>query len=401
MLEALESRLVDGETVAYELTSAGGLVHEHDGERRERGGSDGGTLLAATDRKLVFVLDTRSGRETADVDYTDVKDVTVDSGILTTKLSVTVWGRGRFTMTADGGDDAATVAEFVGDAATTWRLVVAALQDARQHVSTIEKQARRGDMEAFDEARAAAIDNVERAADRTTAGERAAQEPLATRIEAVRDELRETEARARAIRGEDLVERASALTDAAEYDAAYDALQQAREQYDRALTIAIEDGLDAARGMQAALSDLKATEAALERRPLDVAERARQRAQAATDPERGVTAWEEARERYRDALEAGWGSEGEFAGDSAALRMQIEWVVTKAIDARRRLARRLEDDGDKRLALGKSRAARDRYEAAADQIAMARRLARQHRAGDEDLLSDRCERLRAKYRDTL
>jgi hypothetical protein len=96
MVEALDSRLADDERVVSRLSASGTLVHESDGETTERGGGDGGVLFVATDRKLVFVLDTPTGRQTADIPYTDVKDATVDSGLLSTTVSVRVWGRVSF-----------------------------------------------------------------------------------------------------------------------------------------------------------------------------------------------------------------------------------------------------------------------------------------------------------------
>jgi len=396
MVEALESRLVADEGVVAELGSSGALVHEQDGETRERGGSDGGTLLAATDRKLVVVLDTKTGRETADIPFTDVKRIERDDGILKTAVVLTVWGRGTFRLKPVRGAPVDELVDYVTTASQTWQRVVAALQDARQQVSLFETHVEQGEMEAAMEARESAVGYVETAADRVTVGSDAIRETLTARIESVREELRETAMRARANRARTLVDEAAVQREAAEYDAAYRTLQQAREHFDRALTIAIEDGADAAGELQADLGDLAEQERTLLARPLAVAERARERAQATGDPEAAVAAWETALDRYRDALRAGWGVDAAFEGDADALRMQIEWVVATLVRTRRRLATRLESRGDACRDRTDADRAADHYGAAAEQIAAARGLAAEYAAGDETALDEHASRLRAK-----
>jgi tetratricopeptide (TPR) repeat protein len=395
MVEALESRLEETEDVEYQLTSRGSLTHEEDsGTTYEKGGGDGGTLLAVTDRKLVFVVDTRTGLETADVPYTDLKDITADSGILKTTLSVRVWGRGTYSFKPKGGDKAERVAEFATNGSQAWQRVVAALQDARQHISTIATYVADGRMDAARDARDSAQSNLETAKTRIGEAQRWFRDPLEERAARAGTELSRTWMEGRFERGKRRLAEATTHTDAQRYDDAAAAFQQARDHLERALTIAIEDGFALAGDIQSTLSDLHDRLDTLRARPLTLAERSRAQAQMAESPELAVVAWEEALNHYRDALEAAWGTDIDFEGDTDALRMQIEWVVANVVRERARLAVSLEAEGDECRESGSDDQAVDHYRAALDQLAMARRLARQYRAGDVDTLETRCDCLR-------
>jgi hypothetical protein len=400
MVEALESHLDEEETLEYQLTSDGNLTHEDGDDTYEKGGGEGGTLLAVTDRKLVVVVDTRTGLETADVPYTDLKDIEAHSGILSTTLSVTVWGRGTFTFDPDDGDRAERVADFATKGSRAWQRVVAALQDARQHISTIPGYVADADVEAARDARSSARENLTTAQQRINGTPRWFRTPLEARYDRVEAELAERWMDARADRGETLRSTAADRIDASgslEYDATYRTLARGRHHLEAALTVAIEADFSRASEIQASLTALHETVTELEARPLALAEWARQRAQDADTSEAAVSAWEEALDHYRDAMEAGWGTDANFDGDDEGLRMQIEWVVANLLRKRRVVAAGLEAEGDDHAVSGNPDQARDHYGAAADQIAMARRLAAQYRAGNAEALTERLDRLQRKH----
>ncbi len=399
MVDALASRLADGEHLEYQLVSGGTLTHEQGDTTHEKGGDDGGLLLAVTDRKLVFVLDTPSGIETADVPYTDLKDIEVDSGILSTTLSVTVWGRGTFSFQPTDGEMATRAADFATRGSNAWQRVVAALQDARQHISMIPGHVADGDMDAARDARRSARENLTTAKQRRDETPQPFQSSLAERHERVQRELAEHWMDARADQGEQLLDAvADRLDDSGslEYDEAYRMLARAREHLEAALVLAIEEGFSRAGEIQSSLSALDEQLEILEARPLRLAEHARERAQATDSPEAAISAWEEALDHYRDALDAAWGTDADFDGDADALRLQIEWVVAVIVRLRRAVAAGLEDDGDEDAMSGNPDQARDRYDTAVDQLVRARRLAVQYRAGDADALADWADRLRTK-----
>ncbi len=400
MVEALESRLEKTENVEYQLTSGGSLTHEEpDGETYEKGGGDGGTLLAATDRKLVFVVDTRSGLETADVPYTDLKDVTAESGILRTTLSVRVWGRGTYSFCPSQRDRAEQVDEFATDGSRAWQRVIAALQDARQHISTIEAYVSEGRMDDARDASTSAESNLQTAKKRIEDTQERFQVPLEERHERVEAELARTWMESRFERGKSLLAEATTRPTTGQYDEAAASVHRAREHFECALTIAIDDDFALAGEIQSVLSDLQDRLERLQSQPLDLAEQSRERAQSADSPELAVVAWEETLSHYCDALTAGWGMPVDFEGETDALRLQIEWVVANVVRERRRLADRFEAEADTHRAAGNSQQARDHYRGAAEQVAMARRLATQYRAGDADALAARLDGLRETVAD--
>lgn len=400
MADALAWRLDDEEQVAYRLTSTDGLECERQGQTHRKGTDGDGTVLAATDRKLVFVVDTGDSVETADIAYTDLKRVERKGGLLSSTLQFSVWGRGKFRCTPTGGDDSSVLVEFVERASETAQRTVAALQDARQHTSQLLEQMADGDETAAFEARDAARSHLRRARSRLDPSPDSVREHLAERVEDAETELERTRLRARLERGKALAEEADHAADQADYDREYErahaTLRRAREHLAVARSIAEECGFGLAGAVRAELATLEDRVVTLESQPLELAEAARERAQAATTPERAVVAWETTLEHYRDALTAGWGTPADFDGDTDALRLQIEWVVANVVHHRRQIADALEAEGHELRADGDTAGALDRYEAARDQLAMAQRLAEQYRAGDTATLERERERLRTK-----
>lgn len=396
MAEALVSRLTDDESVVYELASTGPLIHHEEEGTRERGGGDGGTLLAATDRKLVFVIDTKTGRQTADIPLADLKRIEREDSLLSTTLVLTVWGRGTFRFKPSNDEDVDDLITYATDASQTWQRVTAALQDARQHITQLRRHLEHGEMEDASSARDAAIDNVEAAADRITVGPDPTRAALVNRIKTVREELREAVMQARASRGRELLTEVETHSIREKYDEAYQTLQRARDHFETALTIAIEDGLDEAQTLQGDVADLADQEQTLLCLPLERAERTRERAQDTDKRDAAVTAWERALERYQTALWAGWGTDAEFEGETAALRMQIEWVTAIVIRERGLLATELAAEGDDARDDGDDTRALACYNGALGHLDRAVELARQHRVGDADALAARCSQLQAK-----
>ena len=392
MVEALESRLADDERVVSRLSSSGKLTHERDGETSERGGGDGGVLFVATDRKLVFVLDTPTGRETADIPYTDLKDATVDSGFFSTTVSVRVWGRGQFSLSPSKADDVSEIIAYITTASELWQRVVAALQDARQHISVLGSAIEDGRTAKAEAARQSARECIEKARERASDAPVPLRDAIASRIETVATELQRTRTESHFQRGETLTEQTTPVTETGEYDATYADWKRAREQFEMALRIAAEEGFDGAGDAQAEIAAIDERLSTLETQPLARAERARERAQRADDTAEAIGHWESALERYRNALEAGWGTDADFDGETDALRMQIEWVVTRLLALRQERARELESTGDD-IAWSDSESARKPYEQARDHLDGARRLAAVYRAGDPSALALARDRL--------
>jgi len=386
MVEAVESRLDGTESVVDHLTASGPLVHEHGGERTERGDE---AVLAVTDRKLVFVIRSETERlQTADVPYTDLRTVEEGGGLLRTQVSITVWGRGTFRLRPRETDRVADVVAFVTEASETWQRTVAALQDARQQFVALSDAVEDGDMAAARAAREAVHEKVATARERAGDADDPVLSTIEERAEAVERDLARTRMETRFERAGTLRPRARELADAGAYTGAYATLARARAHVETALAIATEWEFPMADRLRSETDALAERIADLESLPLERAQRALERALSVDDPRRAVAAWEDALAHYRDALAAGWGTDADFDGGTDALRMQIEWLVATVLDVRCRLAQRYESEGDTYHTAGARAVAGDRYETACTHLAAARRLAAQYRAGDVESIRE-------------
>lgn len=393
MVEALEARLAVTETVVHRVTSGGGLVHEYGDETSERDSGEGGTLLAVTDRKLVIVIDTGSGVRTADIPYTDLKTVEESGGLLRIGIAIRVWGRGTIKLRSGGGGDVEEVVSFVSDASDAWQRAVAALQDARGHIADVSEHVEAGRTDAAAEAREAARDGIATARERAAAGPEPVRRAIEERVVSVERDLARTRTEALLERARALRREVDDLTGASEFDAAYATYERARSHLETALSLATDEGFAVADEVRAEQDALEEALDRLRARPLERAEAALERAHDAETPITAVAAWEHALACYRDALTAGWGSGAGFAGETAALRMQVEWLAGRAIESRRRLADRYEAEGDTFQMLGTRDLSLDRYETACAHLLAARRHAREYRAGDPTDLRDRVARI--------
>jgi len=203
MIEALETRLEVTESVVNRLTSSGSLVHEYGDETTERGSGEGGTLLAVTDRKLVIVIDTDSGARTADIPYTDLKTVEERGGLLRIGIAIRVWGRGTITLRSGDAGGIEEVVSFVSDASDAWQRAVAALQDARAHITEVSERVEAGETDAA-KIREAARSEISTARERAAAAPEPVRQAVEERVVSVERELART-------RTEALLERAEAL----------------------------------------------------------------------------------------------------------------------------------------------------------------------------------------------
>jgi tetratricopeptide (TPR) repeat protein len=390
LVEVLESRLEDTERVEYHLTSVGTVRHEYNGEVSERG-KEGG-LVAVTDRRIVFVFDTGSGTETAEIRYVNLKTIE-KSGLLRSRLSITVWGHGtyRFRIRQSGLEDAV---DFVTEASDRWQRTVAALQDARQYISEMSKQfeATEGDIT---DTREAVREKIETAREQCEASPTPVESALDERIETVERELGRARMEGRLHRGESLAPTARELADAGRYDEAYETLERARSDVETALRIALESNFREVNRIRTVRDSLSEQLEELGAKPLERAERALERARAAETTHEALRRCEHALDCYRDALTAGWGT-GTFDGETDALRMQVEWLVGRVVRLRWRLAGRYESEGFAYRTMGAEAVALDRYETAWFHFDAAERLARQYLAGDAQELRERRRQIAAE-----
>jgi len=390
LVEALESSLEESERVVYQFASGGGLVHDNESgaDTREMGGE--GVLLAVTDRKLAFVVDDGSEVRTATVTYADLRAAEATSGFLRSEFAVTVWGRGTLRFEPSDSEDLEDAAEYVSEASTVWQRAVAALQDARQHLVTIEDRLVAGETEAAMQARASARDHVETAIERSSAAPSPTDEALRDRAETVANDLLQTCVEARLKRVKRLTETIESSLSGNEFQDADDAFRRARTHIEEADSLSERVSEDYSKAFEKLRERLRDQRERLESGPLEHAKKAHSRAREADSLHEAVRAWEHALSWYRTTLVAGWGTDTDFDGETDPLRVQIEWLAGRVVRLREELADRYEREADTFEAVGNETLSTDRYETACGHLLAAEHLATQYLAGDEEVLRRRC-----------
>ncbi len=385
LVDAVSASLAGPERVVHDLTSTGALVYERRGETQEKGGE--GTLVVATDRKLVFAVDTGAGVETSEVSYTDLRAVGIDSGFLHTEVFVRIWGRGTIRFEPHQTGVAEEFVAFVDAASDVWDRVVAALQDARQYIAELPDRLVENEDEAV-EIHAAAREAIETARERAATAPGAVTAAIEARIETVERELARTRAEGRLDRARELHGEAGDLVRANRFAAAVETHRRARSDLELVTSLIEEWGFDLRARLGTERERLADQRTLLESRPLERAEEALARAHEAETRNDAVRAWEHALACYREALTLGWGTDIDI-GDTDALRMQVQWLVGRVVERRRELADRYEAEGDTFCALAVEGVGRDRYETACVHLVAAHRLAVQYRTGDPTALRRR------------
>lgn len=389
---AIEEALTGEETVCEGLTSNTGL-RRPEGEDLLAAEGDG-TAVAVTDRRVVIGVGTPDGPTLVTVDYTTVKDVQYAGGMLRNRFEIERWGAGPLRFQPSTGD-AEPVGERIEGFSEAWDRVETLMKKASGEVSDYGHRMTAGDVEAALRHRAAAERHVADARDYVAGSPVSATDGLEARIEELEQELARARVRGRITHSQACRERAGDLRDRGAVPEAHAALRTARRDFEMAYEVATEWDFDTASSIASAAEDLKTEIEELEAHPIAAGREAHQNARTAESLERGIVHWEEALEHYRTAMTAGWGIEGaDFEGDRDDLAARIETVVWELIDARCALAENLVSEGDELSMSADNRTARDRYQAATQQLGAALALADEFRAGDPERLRERLEAVR-------
>lgn len=396
--DALAAKIEPDASIAHQLTSTTGLTRLDDGGESIAAAEDGGTVLVATGRRLVFAVETPDGPVVGPIPLTEIKTVDYNDGMLRARFDVAVWGEGTYRFKPADRGDLAGLADYVRRMSDVWDSVAAALGDARQHVTELGNRLEAGDREQAGEHRAHARRLLEDARE-TAASAPEPRDGLTVNIDAVERDLFRTALAARIERSESLRARAESHERGRRYREAHASLRTAVDRLEGAFQLAVEHDFHRVAEIRTRLAELMERLEALEAGPLAEAEAAHERATEVA-AERGVVLLQEALERYRAALTAGWGVDrADFDGDPEDLRARIETVVDELVDARVALAERLVEEADERSFAADVTAARDRYDAAAQQLSAARALADQYEAGDTQALDERLADVREREQD--
>jgi len=397
LANTVANRLESGETVEYRLPGDDDLRSVRDGGTETIPVAAGGQAFAiATDRELLFAVETPNGGATIEIPYTDIRAIEIDSGLLGATLRVEVWGEGTYEFSPSRSGPLAETEAFLKRISECWQRVVGALEGAQDQAELIRGHLVAGRLDAAADATETAARKLERAEEKVSQSGDGAAEILSERIDETRRELLRTRMEARIERAETLLREAKHQTDATAYGGAYRSYERAREHLETALLIDIRQEFGRTDELQSRVSDIETHIDHLEVRPMALALQARERAQKTETKHVEVSAWEEAFEHYRDALTEGWGTDLDFSAGEDELAFETECVVGYLIRARREYADELETRADEERQSGNVEAAVEHVDVACDQIRAAKDLAKQFRSGDPEALQDRIDALETK-----
>ena len=392
--------LDDAETVQFVLTNRKRGV-TIDGETVQPGSSYR-TVAVLTDRRLVTLIGNRDGDAQFITPLVDIDRVETASTLRSGKVVVETGSETWTLYTAtDGLDDVET---YLRTASQAWIHVENVLETAEEKRRTAIEQRQAGEYDRALSTARSARQTVETA--RATALRFNSEYPgftLRDRPECVDTQCVETIADIH-------VGRARRATDAGEqhwrersYEAAYDAYERAREEYDAAL--ALDHGnSELVERIQRERDRLDRIVTKLEQSPLRKAIVADNKAVAADDPETAADHWETALSHYRTVLEIDWGAdERRFAGDPQLVRDRLSVVAEHLTSARRAVASDAMRAGDWYADAGQHAAAREEFEAALDAFEAAISTAQDcypdavdHLRTERDALKERLERTEAR-----
>jgi hypothetical protein len=381
---------------------------QSDDEGHIRPGDGYRAFMLVTDARVTFVIGDTADRDDGDtsivVPLADIQLIDASEGLLASEVVLMTLAdvRWRFPCSNDVGE----LRSYLEVATGAWKRLESHLDEAREQLLAAGRHREAGEYDAAMTGLDTASDAVAAARQQETAFVETGVAAMRSRIE--RTENRLGEARLETLQGRAThnLDRAERLWRADEYAAAHDAFRAARSAYVAALGNA-RTAVDEPEALRQRLSGVQRNLAALERAPVERADRARNSAARADDAAERATLLDRALERYRLALELDWGrDEKRFGGDTDELRDRIDTVATDLVDARRRLADTRITDGDRHREAGRADRAVDRYQKARHQLASALATARElvpeaadPIAAERDELADRLQTIEAEGED--
>ena len=384
---ALEERLEPAETTRHRLPGTR-LVRETD-DGQERLGEE--SLAVVTDRRVSFAV---ADRTAIDIPHTDIRTVTLESGLLRkTVLEFVVWGGGRYQFRPAAGD-AERFAAHVAEASDCWQYVETLLEEFETHATVVESALSAGEDERGTRRAAEAEETLTDLRERVS--DAGLESVLGSRLEAAREKLGRARVRGRLERAETLIETTEPEPGAA-YEKSYERYERAREQLDAARAVATDHGV-AREAVEATQKQLQTAMESLASRPVQRAERAVERAVEAETLAAKADALEDALEQYHGALTLGWGRQGPDR-DREQLRFCVELAACELVETHRERATRRNLRGDECAMEGKTERAREHYREAQNQLAAALDIASEFRSPDPEPLASEHARLARKASD--
>ena len=371
--QPLGEYLDDGEQPKYVLRNKkSGVTIDGDDERSLEPDSELQAFALVTDLRIIFVAGKQGGDDSLTVRLPDIVEVSSDSGLRKSTLSVETLTDEVWLFPCSG--DPAAVRQYLEEAAQIWANAARLLDDLEEALGVAEQELAADDPDAAREHLDGARETAETAIHRITEVGPAARRQISDRADELRGWLTDVERELAGSDGARAHSRAHSHWQHDEYEAAAASYDRAIEAYQQALDI---DG--SAPTTESLLSRLRG--AAAERELLRVgpivdADSSRRRAMALADPEDAAGEWERALDLYHDLLGLDWGkSDSEFVADRELIREQTTEIADDAINDHYEAGRQWLRSGDKLAVQGRDKQATQVYERAAEQFEQARRLA--------------------------
>ena len=356
----------DDETPQFVLTSRkhGVEIGPPDAGETVQPGRNYRMIGVVTDKRLLLLVGDADGDTRFAVPHVDIDQIAGDRSL----------GHGRVTFRRCGDTEwrvhcgkqgLVDLTAYLSHASQAWIRVENILDEVRRMLVTATEQRDRGDHEG-------ALETAREAGDRLdAAGETAAEfgppgdaNALEGRVTTVRDRHVTALTEIRRSRARRAVDAGEQHWRDNEFEAAYEAYDAARAEYDEIASLPTESVPERAaiREERERLDDVVAD---LERSPLRTAVEIDNAAIAADDPGDAADHWAEALEAYRDVLELDWGAdERRFAGDPEKVRDRLGVVAENLVAARRTVATDAMEAGDWYADASQPDAALEEYEAA-------------------------------------
>ncbi|MFW6436352.1 MAG: hypothetical protein ACOCYZ_01815 [Halococcoides sp.] len=364
--EPVGTYLDDDEVPLFVLSNGKrGVTRETDDETTTFSPGRGySTVVAVTDRRLLFVVGGADGDGDWDqsVSLADLEYTRTDQSLFRQTVTIETKDGTRWRFHPTDADLDALVS-YLDEAAWRWSRAQDHLETARSALVDASQYQFSEDFEAA----AASIAAVERALE--TAHEIAGAfgpargRGLQNRIAEVERRCEETTGRVSAARGSHLVETAERAWQDGEFEAAYDAYEEAKAAFERAIDVWDEDG-EKVEHLETFNDRIDENLDALSTAPIEGARTLYKRASDADDPETAVVRWERTLERYRTLLEIDWGrDEKRFDVDHDQARARLETIIDELLSAYDRAATAAVEEATTAAESGEYVRAHDRFAA--------------------------------------
>lgn len=319
--------LRDDEELAHVLANGGSIEHTTDGRTTtvEPSGSEDAYMLV-TDERILYVLGDDPDTAEIELDMTDFTASHIRKGLLNSKLLVKTYDE-EVLFAPDEGDLEATEA-YIDRVASCWSDMAAALQSARSAISEFEEACAEG--RASQNSFLDAQSNLSKARRCASREDAAPEEKIRARVDEVKREIERRYVEAWLDRAADRRDAVDIAVEEGRYGDACDAYVAATDAVEEAGE-AIEKVDHAPDDAEERLADLETGIRAAGESFLEAANAEVETAVTADEPAAAVDAWEDAYDRYRAAVDAGWN--GEAPVDPAAIEFQLTWVTASLLDA--------------------------------------------------------------------